>query len=231
LGLPTGSTPLGLYQELIRLHREEGLSFAPVVTFNMDEYRGLGPDHPRSFRYFMQKHFFDHIDLRPENIHFLSGLCPDEEAECAAYEEQIRLAGGIELFLGGAGEDGHLAFNEPYSSLSSRTRLKTLTQGTRQANARFFEGDLSQVPRTALTVGIGTILDAREVLIAASGQAKAEAVRQGVEGPVSHRCPLSALQLHPRAALLCDRDAAARLAPETLDYFSQISAPCQPFSI
>jgi glucosamine-6-phosphate deaminase len=222
LGLPTGSTPLGIDRELIRLHKTGFLSFAPVITFNMDEYSGLGKDHPQSYYRFMWDNFFNHIDIKAENTHILNGVAADPPAECAAYEEKIARCGGVELFLGGVGEDGHIAFNEPYSSLSSRTRIKTLTEDTRKANARFFGGDLSKVPGTALTVGIGTIMDAREVLIVVSGRGKARALKNAVEGPVSHACPLSALQLHPRAVIACDEEAASLLGEETIRYFRQI---------
>jgi glucosamine-6-phosphate deaminase len=219
LGLPTGGSPLGIYRELIRLHKTRGLSFAGVVSFNMDEYAGLGEEHPQSYHRFMKDNFFSHIDIRAENTHILDGMAKDSEAECAAFEQKIIDAGGIDLFLGGVGEDGHIAFNEPFSSLSSRTRLKTLTPNTREANARFFGGDSAGVPATALTVGIGTIMDAGEVLIIASGKNKAQALRAGIEGGVSHACPLSALQLHRHGIILCDEEAAGALKAETVQYF------------
>jgi glucosamine-6-phosphate deaminase len=222
LGLPTGGSPLGIYRELIRLHRSEGLSFASVITFNMDEYSGLGADHPQSYHRFMKDNFFSHIDIRAENTHILDGMAQDSEAECAAYEQKIIDAGGIDLFLGGVGEDGHIAFNEPFSSLCSRTRVKTLTADTKNANARFFGGDSARVPSTALTVGIGTIMDAREVLIIASGKNKARALKDGIEGALSHACPLSALQLHRHGIILCDEEAAASLKAETLRYFKDL---------
>ncbi|MDR2136079.1 MAG: glucosamine-6-phosphate deaminase [Treponema sp.] len=219
LGLPTGSTPLGIYRELIRRHREEHLSFSHVVTFNMDEYLGLSAGHPQSYHSFMWENFFSHIDIPASNVHILNGETRDPEGECGAYEEAIRAAGGIDLFLGGMGEDGHIAFNEPFSSFNSRTRVAILTADTRAVNARFFDGDINQVPRAALTVGVGTVMDAREVLIAASGRNKARALRGAVEGAVSHRCPLSCLQNHPRAAIICDEAAAAELEVGTVEYF------------
>jgi glucosamine-6-phosphate deaminase len=222
LGLPTGGSPLGVYRELIRLHQNEGLSFASVITFNMDEYAGLGADHPQSYHCFMRHNFFQHIDIDMKNTHILDGLAKDLEAECASFEQKILDSGGIDLFLGGVGEDGHIAFNEPFSSLNSRTRVKTLTRNTRNANARFFGGDSAQVPATALTVGIGTIMDSDELLFIASGKNKAKALSSAVEGSISHTCPLSALQLHQRSLIVCDEEAASALNGETVQYFKQL---------
>ncbi|MDR2370593.1 MAG: glucosamine-6-phosphate deaminase [Treponema sp.] len=219
MGLPTGSTPLGTYRELIRLYTEKKISFANVVTFNMDEYLSLGKDHPQSYRRFMVENFFSHIDINKKNIHMLNGLAPDSEAECLSYEDAIKKAGGIELFLGGMGGDGHLAFNEPGSSLCSRTRVKTLTEETRIANARFFGGDADQVPSTALTVGVGTVMDAREVLILVSGLQKARALRAVVEEGINHMWTLSCLQMHPRAIIVCDEEATDELRVRTVRYF------------
>jgi glucosamine-6-phosphate deaminase len=222
LGLPTGSTPLGIYRELIRIHRQGKLSFKQVITFNMDEYLGLPSRHPQSYHSFMWEHFFSHIDIKEGNIHILDGETQDPEGECRAYEEAITAAGGVDLFLGGMGEDGHIAFNEPFSSLSSRTRVKTLTESTRAVNARFFGGDIDQVPKAALTVGVGTVMDAGELLIAASGRNKARALRDAVEGGISHRCPLSCIQNHPRAVLICDEAAAGELEAGTVHYFKAL---------
>ncbi|MDR2629752.1 MAG: glucosamine-6-phosphate deaminase [Spirochaetaceae bacterium] len=222
LGLPTGSSPLGIYKELIRLHREEGLSFARVVTFNMDEYVGLNENHPQSYHRFMWDNFFSHIDIPRKNVHILNGMAPDLAEECAAYEEAIASFGGIELFLGGMGADGHIAFNEPGSSLRSRTRVKTLTRDTKIANARFFEGDQSRVPSLALTVGVGTVMDAREVLIIVNGHHKARALRAAVEEGINHLWTLSCLQMHPRAIILCDEDATDELKVGTVRYFKDI---------
>ena len=169
LGLPTGSTPLETYKELIRRHKTGEVSFKNVITFNMDEYVGLPEEHPESYHSFMWNNFFKHVDIRPENVNILDGNADDLAKECADYEARIVEAGGIDLFMGGVGEDGHIAFNEPFSSLNSRTRLKTLTQDTIQVNARFFGGDISLVPKTALTVGVGTVLSAKKVLILATG--------------------------------------------------------------
>ena len=204
LGLPTGSTPLETYKELIRRHKTGEVSFKNVITFNMDEYVGLPEEHPESYHSFMWNNFFKHIDIRPENVNILDGNADDLAKECADYEARIVEAGGIDLFMGGVGEDGHIAFNEPFSSLNSRTRLKTLTQDTIQVNARFFGGDISLVPKTALTVGVGTVLSAKKVLILATGHKKARAVRHGVEGSYNHQWTISALQVHPNGILVCD---------------------------
>jgi glucosamine-6-phosphate deaminase len=227
MGLPTGSTPLGTYRELIRLYTEKKISFADLVTFNMDEYSGLGEDHPQSYRRFMNENFFSHIDINKKNIHMLNGLAPDREAECRSYEEAIKEAGGIELFLGGMGSDGHLAFNEPGSSLCSRTRVKTLTEETRIANARFFGGDTEKVPSTALTVGVGTVMDAREVLILVSGCQKARALRAVVEEGINHMWTLSCLQMHPRAIIVCDEEATDELRVRTVRYFRNMEKHLQ----
>ena len=222
LGLPTGSSPIGTYENLVELHRQGKVSFKDVVTFNMDEYVGLAENHPQSYHYFMHQHLFSHLDIPASSINILDGNAPDLEKECADYEARIRRAGGIRLFLGGIGPDGHIAFNEPYSSLSSRTRIKTLTYDTRLANSRFFGGEVSKVPRTALTVGVGTVMDAEEVLIIASGHSKARALQQAVEEGVNHRWTVSMLQLHPKAMILCDEDATEELKVGTVRYFRDI---------
>jgi len=219
LGLPTGSSPLGTYKELIALHKRGDLSFTNVVTFNMDEYTGLSEDHPQSYHRFMWDNFFSHIDIDRNKVHILNGMAQDPVKECEAYEAAIAAAGGIDLFLGGVGADGHIAFNEPGSSLTSRTRVKILTQETRVDNARFFDGDLSQVPVSALTVGVGTVMDAREVVIIVSGRNKARALQQAVEGGVSHMCTLSCLQMHRKAIIVCDDAATDELKVGTVRYF------------
>ena len=224
LGLPTGSTPLGVYEELARMCQAGELSFRNVITFNMDEYVGIAEDHPESYHSFMRRNFFDKIDIPAGNIHILNGNAPDLEKECAAYEEAISKAGGIDLFLGGVGEDGHLAFNEPFSSLASRTRVVALTEDTIAVNSRFFGGDLSLVPKTALSVGVATVTDAREVLILAFGGKKARVVREAVEGPVSHYVTLSALQLHPKGTLVLDEGAAGELKVNSYRYFKASEA-------
>jgi len=222
LGLPTGSSPLIIYREFIRLNKEGKLSFANVHTFNMDEYIGLPPDHPQSYHYFMKENLFKHIDIDPANTHLLDGMAEDPSEECKRYEEAIVNRGGIDLFLGGMGSDGHIAFNEPGSSLRSRTRIKTLTNETKLANARFFGGDPEKVPSTALTVGIGTVMDAHEVLIIVNGRSKARALRAVVEEGVSHIWTLSCLQMHQRAIIVCDEDATDELKVGTVRYFMDI---------
>lgn len=222
LGLPTGSSPLGMYKELVRLHQAGQVSFRNVVTFNMDEYVGIPEEHPESYHSFMWNNFFSHIDIRKENVNILNGNANDLEAECARYEEKIRYYGGIDLFLGGIGPDGHIAFNEPGSSLSSRTRKKALTTDTIIANSRFFGGDVNQVPKTALTVGVGTIMDAKEVLIMVNGHNKARALQHAVEEPINHMWTISALQMHKRGIIVCDEAACDELKVGTYKYFLDI---------
>ena len=222
LGLPTGSSPLGMYRELVKLNKAGKVSFANVVTFNMDEYVALDVNHPESYHSFMWKNFFSHIDIKKENVHILNGNASDLEAECAAYEECIKSFGGIDLFLGGIGPDGHIAFNEPGSSLASRTRQKTLTTDTIIANSRFFDNDVNKVPKTALTVGVGTVMDAREVLIMVNGHQKARALQHAVEEPVSHMWTISALQMHPKGIIVCDDAACEELRVGTYRYFKDI---------
>ncbi len=222
LGLPTGSTPVETYRELIKLHKAGKVSFRNVVTFNMDEYVGLPEEHPESYHSFMWRNFFDHVDIRRENVNILDGNAADLEAECREYEEKIGRAGGIDLFLGGIGSDGHVAFNEPFSSMTSRTRVKSLTMETIIANSRFFDGDVGMVPRRALTVGVGTVMDAREVMILVTGHGKARALAQVVEGGYSHVCTASALQAHPRGMIVCDDPATYELKVGTARYFLDI---------
>ncbi len=222
LGLPTGSSPLGTYQELIEIHKRGELSFQNVVTFNMDEYVGISYDHPESYHYFMFHNFFNHIDIPDENIHLLDGNAEDLEKECENFEKAIAKHGGIELFLGGIGPDGHIAFNEPGSSLTSRTRVKTLSYDTILANSRFFDNDIKKVPKTALTVGVGTVMDAHEVLIIISGFNKARALRMVVEGGISHMWTVSMIQLHQKAIIGCDDAATMELQVETVKYFKDM---------
>ena len=224
LGLPTGGTPLGTYRQLITMYQEGKVSFKHVVTFNMDEYVGIPADHPESYRTFMFKNFFEHIDIPEENINLLNGNPENLEAECARYEAKIKELGGIELFMGGVGHDGHIAFNEPGSSLTSRTRIKTLTDKTRQVNSRFFDDDINQVPKLALTIGVGTLMDAREVMILVTGSGKAYALKAAVEGSVNHLWTVSALQMHPKAMIVCDDDATRELRVKTLRYFAELEA-------
>ena len=222
LGLPTGSTPIGTYRELVKLHKAGKISFKNVVTFNMDEYVRIPEDHPESYHSFMWNNFFSHIDIRKENVNILNGNAPDLEAECARYEANIRNHGGIHLFLGGIGPDGHIAFNEPGSSLTSRTRKKELTTDTIIANSRFFNNDVNLVPKTALTVGVGTIMDAKEVLILVNGHNKARALQHAVEGAVSHMWTISALQMHQHGIIVCDELACGELKVDTYKYFLDI---------
>jgi len=219
LGCPTGSSPLGLYRELIEMNKAGKISFQNVITFNMDEYVNLPEDHPESYHSFMWTNFFSHIDIKPENVHILNGNAPDLQAECAAYEEAIKEAGGIDLFMGGIGPDGHLAFNEPGSSLTSRTRVKTLTTDTIHANSRFFDYNLDLVPKQALTVGIGTVMDAKEVLLVCNGHAKARALKHCIDGNVSHKWTSSALQMHPHSIVVCDEAACDELTVGTYKYY------------
>jgi len=222
LGLPTGSSPIPTYQHLIGLVKKGELSFKHVVTFNMDEYVGLPEEHPESYHSFMFRELFSHIDIDPKNVHILNGNNPYLYDECKAYEDAIKRFGGIELFLGGIGEDGHIAFNEPGSSLVSRTRVKTLAYDTVLANSRFFGNDLSAVPRMALTVGVGTVLEAREVVVVVTGQRKALALSKAIEEGINHLWTLSALQQHPWALIVADEDATAELRVKTVKYFKSI---------
>ncbi len=224
LGLPTGSSPLGMYRELINLNKAGKVTFKNVVTFNMDEYVNIPEDHPESYHSFMWNNFFSHIDIPKENVNILNGNAPDLEAECAAYEEKIKSVGGVTLFVGGIGPDGHIAFNEPGSSLSSRTRVKTLTYDTIVANSRFFGGDVNKVPKTALTVGVGTVMDAKEVLIIVNGHNKARALRHAIEGSVNHLWTISALQMHPKGIIVCDEEATVELKYGTVKYFKDIES-------
>jgi len=218
LGLATGSTPLRLYKELIRLHREEGLDFSQVTSFNLDEYLGLAPEHPASYRYFMRENFFQHINIAPERTFVPSGLVagPDIARYCAEYEEEIRKVGGIDLQILGIGSDGHIGFNEPSSSLASRTRIKTLTQRTREDNTPFFDNP-DDVPHHVITMGVGTIMEAREIHLLAFGDKKAEAIAAAVEGPITANVPASVLQMHRTARLFADEGAASQLARR--DYY------------
>lgn len=211
LGLATGSTPLGMYQELIRLHREEGLDFSRIVTFNLDEYVGLSPDHPQSYHAVMKDQFFDHVNINPRNVHIPDGTVQtDVERHCASYEEEIRTAGGIDMQILGIGTAGHIGFNEASSSLNSRTRLVTLAEQTLEDNRRFFSPG-EPIPQCAITMGLGTILEAKEIILLASGTNKAQAVAAAVEGPLTASVTASVLQLHPAVTVLVDRDGAEQL--------------------
>lgn len=221
LGLPTGSTPIGTYKALIELYKAGKVSFKNVVTFNMDEYVAIAEDHPESYHSFMFENFFNHIDIPRENIHILNGNAADLDKECEEYEEKIKGFGGIELFMGGMGADGHLAFNVPGSSLQSRTRLVNLNYDTIVANSRFFDNDLNQVPKQALTVGVQTVLDSKEVLVLVNGYKKARALQNVVENGMNHMWTLSALQAHPNGIIVCDEEATMELKVGTVKYFKE----------
>lgn len=224
LGLPTGSTPLDTYAELARMCAAGEISFKNVITFNMDEYVGIPENHPESYHSFMHRNLFDKVDVPAGNIHILNGNAPDLAKECEDYEKAIVAAGGIDLFLGGVGEDGHLAFNEPFSSLNSRTRVMTLTQDTLEVNSRFFDNDVNKVPKQAMSVGVATVCGAKEVLVLAFGGKKAKAVKDAIEGPVSHYVTLSALQLHENGVVVLDEPAAGELKVNSYRYFKAVEA-------
>jgi len=220
LGLATGSTTLGMYGELVRLHKEEGLDFSKVVTFNLDEYLGLAAEHPQSFHCFMRKKFFERVNIKPENIHIPDGMIGgDYEEYCDSYERAIREAGGIDLQILGIGRNGHIGFNEPTSSFGSRTRLKVLTSETIEDNRKFF-GAGEEMPECAITMGIGTILEAKKILLLATGEAKAETVAEAIEGPITASVTASCLQLHPDVTFVIDEAAGARLKQR--DYYRRV---------
>jgi glucosamine-6-phosphate deaminase len=227
LGCATGSTPLGLYRELIRMHREDGLDFSQVTTFNLDEYVGLSDKHPQSYHYFMRENFFKHVNIAPHNIYIPSGTTDNYEAFCRWYEKRIVECGGIDVQILGIGADGHIGFNEPSSSLGSRTRIKTLAKKTIEDNARFFE-DPKNVPVYAITMGVGTIMEAYKIVLLASGKSKAQAIAAAIEGPVNSMVTASALQLHRDANIFLDREAASQL--KMIDYYEWIEekAPGAP---
>ncbi len=227
LSLATGSTPLGAYKELIRMHREEGLDFSKVTTFNLDEYIGLAPTHPQSYHYFMNENLFKLINIDERYIHIPSGMVDVNdinriERYCEWYEEEIKKAGGMDLQLLGIGANGHIGFNEPGSSLGARTRIKTLTSATRQDNARFFNNDINKVPKYAITMGVGTILESRLVLLVASGKHKAQAIKKTVEGPVTAMVPASIVQMHRKAILILDEEAGSLLDVQHEQYVTDL---------
>lgn len=222
LGLPTGGTAVELYKNLVEFYKKGEVSFKNVTTFNMDEYIGLAEDHPESYHSYMHANLFKHVDMDPAKINLPNGNAPDLAAECAAYDKRMADLGGVDLFLGGVGENGHVAFNEPYSTIMGGTNEKVLDMNTRLANSRFFGGDVSQVPERALTIGIKTLLDSREVLIMVTGLKKALALRECVEGAVSQAWPVSALQLHPRAVVVADEEACGELRVKTYRYFTDL---------
>lgn len=222
LGLATGSTPIGLYEALIRMHNTDGLDFSEVITFNLDEYVGIPPNHPYSYHTFMETHFFNAINISPENCHIPQSTVVAHEEFCEKYEEAIVDAGGIDIQVLGIGKDGHIGFNEPSSSLGSRTRIKTLTQSTLEANAPHFGGSVDAVPKMAITMGVGTIMEAKQCLLLASGESKAEAIAHAVEGPITAEVPASVLQMHPRTIVVIDEAAASQL--KRVDYYKQVYA-------
>src|SRR2546422_4441249 len=220
LGLATGSSTLGMYLELVRMHKEDGLDFSKVITFNLDEYMGVEPSHPESFHYFMQQNFFAHVNVAPKHIHIPSGTeRGDYDQYCAAYEESIRKARGIDLQILGIGRNGHIGFNEPTSSLASRTRLKVLSQETMDDNAKSFAPG-EERPRCAITMGIGTILEARKIILLATGKAKAAAVAKSIEGPIASAVSASVLQLHPEVTFIVDEQAASQLTQR--EYYRRV---------
>ena len=229
LGLATGSTPLGLYKELIRMHKEDGLDFSKVTTFNLDEYVGLQPDHEQSYHYFMRENLFKHINVDPANTNVPSGTAENYDEYCQQYEQQIKDCGGIDVQVLGIGGDGHIAFNEPCSSLASRTRIKTLTEQTIDDNARFFDKK-EDVPIFSITMGVGTILEAKKLLLLANGANKADAVAAAIEGPVSAMCTASALQLHPHGMIFIDAEAAGKLKMREYYEWIQTQKPTAPAS-
>ena len=222
LGLPTGSSPLGVYKRLVEANKAGKVSFKNVVTFNMDEYVGLPREHHESYWFFMHDNLFDHIDIPAENVNILNGLAEDLEEECRKYEEKIASYGGIDLFMGGSGVDGHIAFNEPFTSLNSRTGIRDLTMDTKIANSRFFDNDPEQVPSRALSVGVGTVTDSKEVMLLISGHNKARALAACIEGGVSQQWTISALQLHNNAVIACDEAACGELKVDTYKYFLDV---------
>ena len=219
LGLATGSTPVGLYKDLVRRHKQEVLDFSKVITFNLDEYLDLSPSHPQSYRYFMDQNLFNHINLDPKNIHVPYGHASEVEEFCDWYEQEIKRAGGIDIQILGIGADGHIAFNEPGSSLGSRTRLKTLTKQTIEDNARFF-AHAEEVPRFAITMGVGTILEAKEIILLANGAKKASIVAEALEGPITAQVSASALQMHRHVTCIMDAEAGTKL--KRADYYKWI---------
>lgn len=228
LGLATGSTTVGVYRELARLHREESLDFSQVITFNLDEYLEIAPEHSQSFHHFMLEHFFSHVNIDPRNIHIPDGtVTTDYEKYCTSYEAEIQRAGGIDLQILGIGRNGHIGFNEPSSSFASKTRLKVLSKATVNDNRKFF-GPGETIPRLAITMGIGSILATRRVLMLATGVAKSTAVANAIEGPITASVTASALQLHPDATAILDEDAAAQLKQK--DYYRDVMEMTELFT-
>jgi len=222
LGLPMGDTPKGVYKKLVELNHKGKLSFANVIIFCMNEFVGLDAKAPQSCHSYMNEYLLKHVDTKASNIYILDGKTKNYEKECSNFELAIKQKGGIDLFVGGVGEDGHIAFNEPFSSLSSLTRVKTLITETMKAKAKLFDDDITKVPHTVLTVGVGTIMAAKEVLFLATGKNKAKATKSAIEEGVNHKWPVSALQMHKHGIYLCDEDAASKLEKETIIYLKDI---------
>lgn len=227
LGLATGSTPLGVYKELARMHKEEGLDFSRCTTFNLDEYVGLPISHDQSYHYFMHENFFKHVNIPESNIHVPSGTTSNFKAFCQWYEQRIVECGGVDIQILGIGSDGHIAFNEPTSSLSSRTRLKTLAKVTIDDNARFFD-KVEDVPIYAITMGVGTILESDEVILLANGKGKAACIAEAIEGPVCCMNTASALQMHPSTTFYLDSEAASELKMREYYDWIQVKKPGAP---
>ncbi|WHL25289.1 MAG: glucosamine-6-phosphate deaminase [Candidatus Blochmannia vicinus] len=222
LGLPAGRTPIKTYENIISMYQSSQVSFKYVVIFTMDEYLGLSCEDPKSYHAFIHTNFINHVDIPKENVYVLNGNTDNIKAECQQYEEKIKSYGGVHLFIGGVGSDGHLAFNEPGSSLTSRTRIKNLSKVTRVSNANFFNNNVSAVPKFALTVGIATLLESREIMIIATGLNKAEAVKAAIEGSINHMWTVSCLQLHPKSILVCDELSTMELKIKTVKYFQEL---------
>lgn len=229
ISFPSGSTPLGMYKYLAQAYKEGKVSFENVIFFGMGEYVGMGAGNEHGFQYFLWDKFLKYVNIKKEHVFFLNGLTTNLEKECHNYEKNIQKYGGINLFIGGVGIDGHIAFNEPYSSLVSRTRAKTLTPSTLKANSKFFDNDISKVPPVVLTIGIATMLDSEEIIILASGREKSSAVKQAIEGSVTHVWPVSVLQQHPHASIVCDDEATEQLSRETIDYFKGLEESTHRF--
>lgn len=222
LGLPTGSTPIKTYKNLIKLYQDGKISFKFVIVFMMDEYLGFSNKNSKSYYKFIHQHFINHVDIVSKNVHFLNGNTDNLQNECQEYEDKIKSYGYIHLFIGGVGSDGHLAFNEPGSSLTSRTRIKTLSRETRLSNSRFFDNQIDFVPKFAITIGLNTLLESKEIIIIATGQNKANAVQAVIEGSINHMWPISCLQLHPKAILVCDELSTMELKVKTVKYFQEM---------
>ena len=222
LGVPAGQSPVGVFQQLISLHQKGEVTFRNVVAFGLNEYVGIPQDSPQSHYSVLWNNFFSQIDIPADNVRLLDGNAPDLARECSEFEEAIRTSGGIHLFLGSIGPDGHIGFNEPGSSLSSRTRIKTITKGARTANARWFGNDVNKVPKTGLTMGVGTIMDSREVVMVISGHSKARGLQKILEGEVNHMWTVSMMQLHRHGMVVCDEDATEELKVGTVRYFRDI---------